>query len=158
MVRLKTRYVLVKINFVDKKQYHPINVTEIIEAINTAVHDIHGDGGLSQVHVGLNVKYLNVKTKLAIIRVRRNHYQLLATSLPFISSINCERSKTSAASINCFFQTLHVAGTIRTLQKFIIKYNNLQLQILDNAQDAKSNQTNSAVDTYGTLESSADED
>ena len=158
MVRLKTRYLLAKINFVDKKQYHPINVSEVIEAVNSAVHDIHGDNGLSQVQVGLNVKYLNVKTKLVIIRVRRNHYHLLASALPFITSIKCEKiSKNPAHSINCFFETLHVAGTIRTLQKFIIKYNNIQLQAMENPPDVKSSQTVPETTTYGSLESDSDE-
>jgi len=160
MVRLKTRYLLAKINFVDKKQFHPINVSEVIEAVNSAVHEIHGDNGLSQVQVGLNVKYLNVKTKLVIIRVRRNHYHLLASALPFITSIKCEKiSKNPAHSINCFFETLHVAGTIRTLQKFIIKYNNIQLQAMENPLDVKSNQTiTETTTTYGSLESDSDDD
>ena len=162
MVRLKSRYLLVKINFIDKKQYHPINVNEIVDAIHNAVHVVHGENGVSQVLVGLNVKYINVKTKLSIIRVRRKHYQLLATSLPFISSIHCEKSdKKQKMSVSCFFQTLHVAGTIRSLQKFIIKYNNQQLQLLENEISLPAKPldiVNSYNESFTFLESSSGED
>ncbi|KAF3850995.1 hypothetical protein F7725_012767 [Dissostichus mawsoni] len=49
-------------------------------------------------------------------------YRLLWSALPFITCI-----ETRGQKIPCFLNCLHVGGTIRTCQKFLIRYNTQQL-------------------------------
>lgn len=68
------------------------------------------------------VKYLNAVTGIVFLRFPKRCYRLLWSALPFITSIQARGQK-----IPCFFNCLYVGGTIRTCQKFLIRYNTRQL-------------------------------
>uniref|UniRef100_A0AAX7TRU9 Uncharacterized protein n=1 Tax=Astatotilapia calliptera TaxID=8154 RepID=A0AAX7TRU9_ASTCA len=68
------------------------------------------------------VKYLNAHTGIVFLRFPKRCYKLLWSALPFITSI-----ETRGQKIPCFLNCLHVGGTIRTCQKFLIRYNTQQL-------------------------------
>ncbi|KAG8597015.1 hypothetical protein GDO81_002143, partial [Engystomops pustulosus] len=70
-------------------------------------------------------KYLNAYTGIIFLRCRKAFHQLLGSSLPFITSLENRGQRYS-----CFFNTLHIGGTIRTCQKFLIQYNRKQLAVL----------------------------
>ncbi|XP_042372802.1 ribonuclease P/MRP protein subunit POP5-like, partial [Plectropomus leopardus] len=67
-------------------------------------------------------KYLNVDTGIVLLRFPKSCYKLLWSALPFITGI-----ETRGQKIPCFLNCLHVGGTIRTCQKFLVRYNTQQL-------------------------------
>ncbi|CAM2103256.1 ribonuclease P/MRP protein subunit POP5 isoform X1 [Lepidochelys kempii] len=71
------------------------------------------------------VKYLNAYTGIVLLRCRKDFYRLLWSALPFVTYLENRNQRYS-----CFFNTLHVGGTIRTCQKFLIQYNRKQLLLL----------------------------
>ncbi|KFO15176.1 Ribonuclease P/MRP protein subunit POP5, partial [Balearica regulorum gibbericeps] len=71
------------------------------------------------------VKYLNAYTGTVLLRCRKDSYRLLCSALPFVRQL-----ESRAQRYPCFLNTLHVGGTIRTCQKFLIQYNRRQLLML----------------------------
>ncbi|XP_032509723.1 ribonuclease P/MRP protein subunit POP5 isoform X3 [Phocoena sinus] len=71
------------------------------------------------------VRYLNVYTGIVLLRCRKEFYRLVWSALPFITYL-----ENRGHHYPCFLNTLHVGGTIRTCQKFLIQYNRRQLLIL----------------------------
>eukprot|EP00061_Rhincodon_typus_P014483 g41521.t1 len=71
------------------------------------------------------VKYLNAYTGIVLIRCRKDFYRLLWSAMQLITFLESKNQK-----YPCFFNTLHVGGTIRTCQKFLIQYNRKQLLLL----------------------------
>ncbi|XP_033627946.1 ribonuclease P/MRP protein subunit POP5-like [Asterias rubens] len=122
MVRLKNRYFLCEMVFEDPNSRAFSIVTQnIYAAVKSKVRDTHGDYGLAAISWGLSVRYLNSHTGLVMIRVRRHHQKILGSTLPFITSIaRCPLS----------LRTIHVSGTIRSCQKFLVKFNRQQLVVL----------------------------
>lgn len=94
---------------------------EVYVTVRNALHTAHGDFGAALVKKSLNVKYLNSSTGVVVIRVRRGCQDLVLTTLPFIKSIRGTQAS---------FRTLHLSGTIRSCQKFLIRYHTQQLQKL----------------------------
>ncbi|XP_064793567.1 ribonuclease P/MRP protein subunit POP5 isoform X2 [Oncorhynchus masou masou] len=68
------------------------------------------------------VKYLNAHTGIVFLRCRKSHYRLIWSALPFITSLENRGQR-----VPCFLNCLHVGGTIRTCQKFLVRYNTQQL-------------------------------
>ncbi|XP_070572976.1 ribonuclease P/MRP protein subunit POP5-like [Ptychodera flava] len=121
MVRYKNRYLLCELVFDDDKLVHPVEEKVIYFTIKQAIERSHGDYGIGVTLSGLNVKYLNIYTRIVLIRVRRDFYKLLWSALPFIRSIEKKP---------CFIHTLHLGGTIRSCQKFLLKYSRQKLVVL----------------------------
>lgn len=71
------------------------------------------------------MRYLNAYTGIVLLRCRKEFYQLVWSALPFITYLENKGHR-----YPCFLNTLHVGGTIRTCQKFLIQYNRRQLLIL----------------------------
>ncbi|MBN3306852.1 POP5 protein, partial [Amia calva] len=94
-------------------------------AIRNAVARAHGDYGSAVFSQSLAVKYLNTQTGVVFLRCRKSYYRVLWSALPFINRLD-SRSHNVPCSLTC----LHVGGTIRTLQKFLIRYNTRQIQRL----------------------------
>ncbi|XP_061672451.1 ribonuclease P/MRP protein subunit POP5 isoform X2 [Syngnathoides biaculeatus] len=109
MVRVKSRYLLCEINVSDRSRLLFLNDGAIAAAVKEAVSRIH-------------VKYLNTQTGMVFLRFPKRSYKLLWSALPFITSIETRYQK-----IQCFLNCLHVGGTIRTCQKFLVRYNTRQL-------------------------------
>ncbi|NXC45922.1 POP5 protein, partial [Penelope pileata] len=71
------------------------------------------------------VKYLNAYTGTALLRCRRDCQRLLSSSLPLVRHLEGRGQR-----FPCALRVLHVGGTIRTCQKFLIQHNRRQLQLL----------------------------
>ncbi|KAG7281802.1 hypothetical protein CRUP_037083 [Coryphaenoides rupestris] len=94
----------------------------ISAAVKDAVASTHGDYGAAQCGIGFSVKYVNAHTGIIFLRCPKTSYRLIWSALPFITSIEKRGVK-----IPCFVNCLHVGGTIRTCQKFLVRYNTRQL-------------------------------
>ncbi|KAM5194014.1 ribonuclease P/MRP protein subunit POP5 [Mantella aurantiaca] len=124
-MRFKSRYFLCELVLEDPRRRQNISHGAVLSNVKEAVARLHGDFGAAAVSIALSVKYLNAYTGIILLRCRKDYHQFLWSSLPFISSLDNRGQR-----YPCFINTLHVAGTIRSCQKFLIKYNRQQLSRL----------------------------
>ncbi|KAG8455810.1 hypothetical protein GDO86_001852 [Hymenochirus boettgeri] len=136
-MRFKSRYLLCELVLEDPRLRQNITHGTVLHNVREAVARTHGDFGFAACTVSLSVKYLNVYTGIILLRCRKDFYQILWSSLPFITSLDNRGQR-----FPCFINTLHVGGTIRTCQKFLIKYNKNQLlQLLKNCTSTEEKET-----------------
>ncbi|XP_036434141.1 ribonuclease P/MRP protein subunit POP5 [Colossoma macropomum] len=122
MVRLKARYLLCEVCVSERSKLQLLEERAIFQAVRAAVVKAHGEYGAALFSIGTGVTYLNAYTGVVILRFRKAHYQLLWSALPFINFIESQGQK-----VPCFFNCIHVGGTIRTCQKFLVRYGRQQL-------------------------------
>ncbi|XP_068994604.1 ribonuclease P/MRP protein subunit POP5 [Embiotoca jacksoni] len=122
MVRTKSRYLLCEVNVTDRSHLLRLDDRAVSGAVKAAVARTHGDYGAALSSIRFSVKYLNAHTGIVFLRFPKRCYKLLWSALPFITSV-----ETRGQKIPCFLNCLHVGGTIRTCQKFLIRYNTQQL-------------------------------
>ncbi|XP_032372716.1 ribonuclease P/MRP protein subunit POP5 [Etheostoma spectabile] len=122
MVRVKSRYLLCEVNVSDRSRLLFLDDRAIAATVKAAVARIHGDYGAALCSIRFSVKYLNAHTGIVFLRFPKKCYRLLWSALPFITCI-----ETRGQKISCFLNCLHVGGTMRTCQKFLIRYNTQQL-------------------------------
>ncbi|CAL8252109.1 unnamed protein product [Boreogadus saida] len=122
MVRVKSRYLLCEINISVPSNRLLLEDRPIFSAVKDAVASMHGDYGAAQCSIGFSVKYVNALTGIMLIRCPKSSYRLIWSALPFVTSVEHKGRK-----IPFFLNCLHVGGTIRTCQKFLVRYNTQQL-------------------------------
>ncbi|XP_053360513.1 ribonuclease P/MRP protein subunit POP5 [Clarias gariepinus] len=122
MVRIKARYLLCEVCVSDSSSLRLLEEKAVYQAVRAAVIKAHGEYGAALFSIGSTVTYLNAYTGVVILRFRKAHYQLLWSALPFITNIFSHGQK-----VQCFFNCIHVGGTIRTCQKFLVRYGRQQL-------------------------------
>ncbi|KAL0979518.1 hypothetical protein UPYG_G00186090 [Umbra pygmaea] len=122
MVRLKSRYLLCEVCVSDRSHLLLLDDGTVQNAAKHALIQAHGDYGFAHSIFGFSVKYLNAHTGIVLLRCRKSHYRLIWSALPFITGL-----KKRGQKVPCFFNCLHVGGTIRTCQKFLVRYNTQQL-------------------------------
>ncbi|KAM9857856.1 ribonuclease P/MRP protein subunit POP5 [Aulostomus maculatus] len=122
MVRVKSRYLLCEIGGSDRSSLLLLDDRAVAVAVKAAVARTHGDYGAALCSIRFSVKYLNTHTGMVLLRFPKSCYRLLWSALPFITNIETHRK-----NVPCFLNCVHVGGTIRTCQKFLIKYNQQQL-------------------------------
>nr|SVE73907.1 EOG090X0GYO [Daphnia atkinsoni] len=110
MVRFKNRYFTTEIVPLDNAQTAQrlnIKTYDILNSVLAVTEQIHGEFGAAAIRNGLEVKYCNESTQIAIIRCRHGPHRLLASSLPFLSSIGKKKVQlqsmyTGATLVKCF--------------------------------------------------------
>ncbi|XP_061865586.1 ribonuclease P/MRP protein subunit POP5 [Colius striatus] len=125
MVRFKNRYVLCEVVSEDPRCRQCIEDRALGLAVRDAIARVHGDYGLACCSISFTVKYLNAYTGTVLLRCRKDSYRLLCSALPFVRQLESRNQR-----YPCALNTLHVGGTIRTCQKFLIQYNRRQLLLL----------------------------
>ncbi|XP_023333477.1 ribonuclease P/MRP protein subunit POP5-like [Eurytemora carolleeae] len=98
MVRYKHRYFLVEAERSRSVEnltidINPLEATEddIAKEIKNIVQDLHGDFGRASISSGFRVKYLNIATRVFLIRSRHGGPdKIISSSLPFIHNIRKE--------------------------------------------------------------------
>jgi len=121
MVRLKHRYLLSEVIFLDKKVDDSLRSSDIVRALKEVVAYAHGDYGLACVVASLQVKYFNPQTCVTLVRVSRDHYDKLWSAMALMTSLKKRE---------CIFRVIHLAGTIKSCQKKLLLYNQAQLRVL----------------------------
>ncbi|XP_076849949.1 ribonuclease P/MRP protein subunit POP5 isoform X1 [Brachyhypopomus gauderio] len=122
MVRIKNRYLLCEVCVSERNSLQLLTETAIYEAIKAAVIKAHGVYGAALYSIGSSVTYVNAYTGVVLLRLRKAHYRLLWSALPFVTRI-----WSRGQNLQCFFNCIHIGGTIRTCQKFLVKYGRQQL-------------------------------
>ncbi|XP_078523820.1 ribonuclease P/MRP protein subunit POP5 [Lissotriton helveticus] len=138
MVKFKSRYLLCEVVLADPLERKNITQELVLYNLKDALIRLHGDFGWAACTISLSVKYLNAYTGVVLIRCRKEFFQLLWSTLPFITCLVGRNRQ-----YPCFFNTLHVGGTIRTSQKFLIQYNQQQLLVL--LRDCTSQEERDAI-------------
>ncbi|XP_040206154.1 ribonuclease P/MRP protein subunit POP5 [Rana temporaria] len=124
-MRFKSRYFLCELVLEDPRRRQNLSQGTVLYNVKEAVARLHGDFGAAAASIALTVKYLNAYTGIILLRCRKDYHQFLWSSLPFITSLENRGQR-----YPCLINTLHVAGTIRSCQKFLIQYNRQQLNRL----------------------------
>uniref|UniRef100_G1PQI1 Ribonuclease P/MRP protein subunit POP5 n=1 Tax=Myotis lucifugus TaxID=59463 RepID=G1PQI1_MYOLU len=127
MVRFKHRYLLCEVVSDDPRCRLSLDDRVLGGLVRDTVARLHGTFGAAACSIGFAavVRYLNAYTGIVLLRCRKEFYQLVWSALPFITHLENKGHR-----YPCFLNTLHVGGTIRTCQKFLIQYNRRQLLIL----------------------------
>jgi len=120
MVRLKHRYFLVEIERarnISKKEVDlvPLDAEEqhITYALRNVVCDFHGDFGKAMISSGFRLKYVNLATRIILVRARHGGPdKMVSSSLPFLTKINKE---------NIVCRLLYTGATIRHCMKVLLK-------------------------------------
>ncbi|XP_057372172.1 ribonuclease P/MRP protein subunit POP5-like [Daphnia carinata] len=116
MVRFKNRYFTTEITPLDDGHTaQPLNLKtyDILKSVLAATEQIHGEFGAAAIKNGLEVKYSNESTQIAIIRCRHGPHRLLASSLPFLSSIGKRKVQ---------LQSMYTGATLVKCYKFLKKF------------------------------------
>lgn len=120
MVRLKHRYFLVEIERARSicksgVDLVPLAAEEehVVHALKNLVSDLHGDFGKAMISSGFRLKYVNLATRIVLIRARHGGPdKMVSSSLPFLTKINDE-------SVVC--RLLYTGATIRHCMKILGK-------------------------------------
>nr|NP_648955.1 POP5 ribonuclease P/MRP subunit, isoform A [Drosophila melanogaster]AAF49372.1 POP5 ribonuclease P/MRP subunit, isoform A [Drosophila melanogaster] len=119
MVRIKNRYIAVQIVPYTPTQSLRLNDHSLTKILLQNVEKYYGVYGLAVIEQGFRVKYINDRTKMAIIRCLHRGQRFVSSVLPLITLIGDVRAK---------FRTLYIGATIIQCNKFIVKH---QKQFLD---------------------------
>ncbi|PIA13977.1 hypothetical protein COEREDRAFT_47825 [Coemansia reversa NRRL 1564] len=128
MVRFKNRYIcfeLLQEPFSDHTSSldHPNSVQQPVPAIATSAKGIYnllresikqnfGDLGAGHVLTGMQVKYFNKRTQMGIVKVPRDHCNMVLAAMVVI---------THATKCQCSIRVRHVSGTIKKCQQSAIR-------------------------------------
>ncbi|ESO97352.1 hypothetical protein LOTGIDRAFT_231547 [Lottia gigantea] len=117
------RYIVFEIVFVNKKPVeYVLNNYDVNTAIRAAVLQAHGDFGLGILQNSLHVKYMSNHQDVILVKARRGAHKLLQTAVTMFLK------KIKTFDVVC--RTLHIGGTIKACQKFLLQYYRKQLPAL----------------------------
>ena len=80
---------------------------------HTVWYLIHGTIGGAKAMQNFKVKYINVYTGIGYMSSLHAYHKTVLSSLNFITSVG---------QVSATFQTLHVSGTIKSCQKYLLKF------------------------------------
>ncbi|XP_052269995.1 ribonuclease P/MRP protein subunit POP5-like isoform X1 [Dreissena polymorpha] len=118
-----SRYIVCKLEFGCRVTLPDLTQDAVYRAIATELQVLHGDYGTAcaRKYPNLTVQYLNPSTNLVMVRCSRDQCKQIQSCLPFVKKIG---------EVDVFLHTLHLAGTIRSCMKFIVRYHKSQLPLL----------------------------
>ncbi|XP_049623833.1 ribonuclease P/MRP protein subunit POP5 [Suncus etruscus] len=164
MVRFKHRYVLCEVAAADARCRLALEERALGQQVRDAVARLHGAFGAAACAVGFAVRYVNAYTGVVLLRCRRDFCALLCSALPFARldarGPGPRPRPHPHPHPHAFLRTLHVGGTIRTCQKFLVRYNRRQLLVLLRgcADDGQREAIRKSVSRSCLLQDSADEE
>uniref|UniRef100_A0A1B6GM52 Ribonuclease P/MRP protein subunit POP5 n=1 Tax=Cuerna arida TaxID=1464854 RepID=A0A1B6GM52_9HEMI len=120
MVRFKHRYFTVEIipDHLPKLESFQINSHELTKGILNCIQELHGDFGVAAVTSGFKAKYCNPATRIGVIRSRHGPHRLVASSLPFMKSLQNKP---------VMLRTLYTGATLKQCFKFAVAYQKKEL-------------------------------
>lgn len=107
MVRVKRRYVLLKINL-EAKNKNKLNQEEFITELKERITQTYGDFGIACFERGYSLKKVDLNDGIILLMIRRGCEQMVMSVLPLITSISHIRSQ---------ILILHLSGTMRSSLK-----------------------------------------
>ena len=113
MVRVKKRYLVVKIQF-DETKRSSYQQEDIYYSIRQSIRHLYGDFGDAIYSEKLVVKYLNPHTSIFFLQCLRDHYKQTRAAVSFVTVVNKQR---------CALTCLKAAATIKLAERFLLNYN-----------------------------------
>ncbi|KAH8384398.1 hypothetical protein KR200_003367, partial [Drosophila serrata] len=110
---LSIRYIAVQIVPYTPTKVLWFNDNTLTKCLLKNIEKYYGVYGLGKIEQGFRVKYINERTKIAIIRCMHGGQRFVSSILPLITLIGDVRAK---------FRTLYIGATIIQCNKFIIKH------------------------------------
>ncbi|XP_066297429.1 ribonuclease P/MRP protein subunit POP5-like [Branchiostoma lanceolatum] len=126
MVRFKHRYVLAELVFGSDLLMYNITQRVVYAAVRDMIEQLHGGYGIGIITPGMTVKYINAYTRMVMVRCRRENLKLLTSAIPFIKHLPDGKG----GQLPCFLRTLHVGGSIKACQKWLVEHNRQVLPTL----------------------------
>ncbi|KAA1091857.1 hypothetical protein PGTUg99_011081 [Puccinia graminis f. sp. tritici] len=136
MVRFKNRYLLIQLIYGPHESstigsnHQPgpsgtkqVNEKSLIDLIRQSIQLNFGDLGAGEAGADLTVKYYSPTTSNLILRCKRDQVTKVRASLLFINQINPQTP--------VIFNVIHVSGTIRKTQSFLIEFDRQQILSFD---------------------------
>lgn len=120
MVRFKNRYVTVEIVPTDGSE-KPLLLKTIAlhNAVQQKVQQLYGDFGLAAIKAGLNAKYCNAQTRVALIKARHGPHKFILNSIPLINDVGGRSVKVNI---------LYVGATLKHCFLFLRTYQRKKLE------------------------------
>ena len=124
MVRLKYRYFLTSLHYLDSGPDLQLTSEILQNAIYNSIEENYGEFGLGHVLGRIKITYLALLSGTVLIRVPADFEKQSRVSLSSLVVVNSKR---------CVLNVIHVGGTIRSCQKQLVKHNvnSLHRQMLD---------------------------
>ena len=115
-MRFKNRYLLIQLVFASSPSLSLPSLTayQLFALLRSSVLTNFGEYGFGQISSSLQVKHLNNKTGLALLRCTRDDWQMVRAALLLgVRDIGGEE---------CSVRVLGVSGTIRGVQKMAVRW------------------------------------
>ena len=118
-MRFKNRYLLVQLLFSPPSLIVPSLTSYVLyRDLRHSLLTNFGEFGYGQTTASLQVKYLNHRTCLAIVRAPRDDVDVVRTAMTMMKEVGGEP---------CVMRVVHVGGTIRACQKAAVRWTRLVL-------------------------------
>lgn len=104
MVRVKRRYIVIKINFKNCPTSNIPDDKAFINELRDKIYQTHGDFGVACLNRGFSVKKYDPLDGNMILGVRREFHKMVMSNIPLICSVN---------RIPCSASIFHLSGTLR---------------------------------------------
>lgn len=143
MVRLKSRYILFEIIYpptltnppptyslkTSLKLHHQtssISGRDLLQLIKNSLNETYGDFGSGLHASSLMLKYFSPRTSTGILRTPRDNFELIVGTLMMIKAVQGR---------DCIINVIHVSGTIKMCQEFIISNNKKLMKLMDDEEE-----------------------
>uniref|UniRef100_A0A1B0F006 Ribonuclease P/MRP protein subunit POP5 n=1 Tax=Lutzomyia longipalpis TaxID=7200 RepID=A0A1B0F006_LUTLO len=110
MVRVKYRYIVVRVTTANGKNFRP-SVGDLTESLKGICLKSYGDVGMASVQ-SLKIKYIDEISPIFIMRLRHGSHRFMTSSLPLLKQIERNLLK-----LDCLFTT----STIKRCYMFLVE-------------------------------------
>lgn len=106
MVRLKNRYLVIRISFSQNQIFTSLDPGLLAHTLKACVMQQYGDLGYGKILSSISIKYMNPWTGLGIVRVSRDFNKMLWVCISLIRNISGQE---------CAIRVVHVSGLVLNL-------------------------------------------
>lgn len=135
MVRVKRRYIVVKVECT-KKQKMP-SEAEFLAELAKQVAQSYGDFGVGSLKRAFHIKKHDLHGGYMIIQVRKGVHEMLMSVIPLMTKIN---------DVHCNLNIIHLSGTIRCSLRVLKQNYIMNLRATIGKQMEKQNDKETTVD------------
>ncbi|KAL0220573.1 hypothetical protein RCL1_000427 [Eukaryota sp. TZLM3-RCL] len=113
MVRFKHRYLLCEFFWENGSVNLQADASSLKHDLRSALQHCFGIHGLGLTQSGLNVKFFNNLTNMAIIKAPRDHYRMVWLSLVSLRNLG---------NMKCSVRVVHIGGSVKLCQKAALEH------------------------------------
>lgn len=121
MVRKKHRYFVVRIQYANNSIDTSLKPFDVFRAIEAMAKELYGDYGIAVYLFNVNVKYINPYTGIIFVQCNRDYHKEIRNCITFIKFVKQKQ---------CILTTVHVTATIRSAERFLLRYNTDKMNLL----------------------------